>query len=182
MSDVDFDTRQVSEKEQAEEVISQFASVCDPDCRQVIANHRDDTFRKKQLDRDDARSVVMTLSSAFLIEEVDMIGRPTDWQLSERCKTLLELQDEYSLWISHSTAESILNVSEGFWSLPCHSDGAWRSREIDVDLEGRKLGILSDAGLIDPVHNEPGCATVWQTTKGADVIREMVVKVLQDDE
>jgi len=179
MSDVEedeneFGTVELSEVDKAFELVSHFSILTDPDCRELLVNHRNDTFRVKHLDRDDGRSLVMILSANFMIEKADLMGRPTDWQLTDRCKRMLRYQDRHGLFLYDKQAEAILSVGEDVWRLPDRGTH-WRVRDLDdTDLEGRKLGLLREHRLIEAVDEPAGEPNTWQITEKLSNVRQAI--------
>jgi len=179
-TDVDFETRELSKKEQAHELVSHLNTTTVPENMQVLMDNYDDVFRCKHLDTDNAFSVIMSLKTSFLIEEVDRIGRPTDWRLTDRCKDLMEYQEEHGLFFNDRTTDVIHSVGDTVWELPNRDVGPWLARELDLDLEGRKLGLLRDVGIIEIVDSMPGEPNTWIITERFEAKRRALMEYLDE--
>ena len=161
----DFETREVSKKEQVYELVSHIGVLSRPTIREFVVDHYDDVWRCKHLDYKNAFSVIMCLKTSFLIEEVDRMGRPTDWQLTDRCRDLMAYQERHGLYLTDKKVDVILSVGDAVWDIPDRDEGAWRARDLDLDLEGRKLGLLSEVGIIEVVDDPPGDPNWWILTE-----------------
>jgi len=179
-TDVDFETRELSKKEQAHELVSHLNTTTVPENMQVLMDNYDDVFRCKHLDTDNAFSVIMSLKTSFLIEEVDRMGRPTDWQLTDRCKDLMQYQEQHGLYFTDRKTDVIHSVGDTVWELPDRDVGPWMARELDLDLEGRKLGLLRDVGIIEVVDCLPGEPNTWIITERFEGKRRALMEYLDE--
>ncbi len=179
-TDVEFKTRELSDKEQAHELVSHFNTITVPENMQVLMDNYDDVFRCKHLDTDNAFSIIMCLKTSFLIEEADRMGRPTDWQLTDRCRDLMQYQERHGLYFNDKKADVIHSVGDTVWELPDRDEGAWRARELDLDLEGRKLGLLRDVGIIEIVDSLPGEPSTWIITERFEAKRRALMEYLDE--
>ena len=179
-TDVDFETRELSKIEQAHELVSHLNTITDPENMQVLTDNYDDVFRCKHLDTDNAFSVIMCLKTSFLIEDVDRMGRPIDWQLTDRCRDLMAYQEEHGLYFNDRTTHVIHSVGDTVWELPNRDVGPWLARELDLDLEGRKLGLLRSVGIIEVVDSLPGDPNTWIITERFEGKRRALMGYLDE--
>lgn len=176
------DGNDVEDVELALELTSNLRLLTRPEVNSFLRDHVGEVFRQKHVDADEyggnIRGLLMETTSAFLVEEVERMGRPTDYQVTDRAEYLLRAQEKMGAYITESEANSILHIGVEVWGLPTNPAGNWKVREVDADLAGPELHSLHNAGFIRRKNDPEGHAHTWQTAERLDDLRDAVGAIL----
>ena len=176
------DGNDVEDVELALELAANLRLLTRPEVNSFLRDHVDEVFRQKHVDADEydgsIRGLIMEAKSSFFLEEVDRMGRPTDYQVTDRAEYLLDAQERMGAYFTESEANSILHIGVEVWGLPTNPAGNWKVREIGADLTGPELQSLHNAGLIRRKNDPEGHAHTWQTAERLDDLRDAVGAIL----
>lgn len=168
--------------EEAVELVSHLRIVSRPETRELLDRHTDDTFRCHEIDASNPRAVVGQLSTAYLIEPAEIETGPyVDWTATDRAAEIIDIADEYGVYITRSESDAVLQVGAKLFQL-CGPDVWWTTADAPASLHPRELSTLSEAGLLErAVETGDGYSTVWRTNERMYDIATVVWEVVTDD-